>query len=92
MPERVRVGEVWQASFAVVGYPHEVSRGWLAPLLQTARDVDLSLHVEPLPPEIAVDRLNRQRARFESTRRLDRNAAGWPTRSSPPPRRTVNSS
>src|SRR5579863_4336852 len=70
-PNRVRVGEAWQASFAVIGYPHEVSRGWLAPLLQAARDVDLSLHVEPLPPVVAVDRLRRQRARFESTRRLE---------------------
>jgi type IV secretory pathway VirB4 component len=69
--DRVRVGQAWQASFAVTGYPHEVSRGWLAPLLQAARDVDLSLHVEPLPPAVAVDRLRRQRARFESTRRLE---------------------
>jgi type IV secretory pathway VirB4 component len=69
--DRVRIGELWQASFAVIGYPHEVSRGWLAPLLQAARDVDLALHVEPLPPAVAVDRLRRQRARFESTRRLE---------------------
>ena len=67
----MRIGELWQAGFAVVGYPHEVSRGWLAPLLQAARDVDLALHVEPLPPAVAVDRLRRQRARFESTRRLE---------------------
>ena len=71
-PDRVRIGELWQAGFAVIGYPHEVNRGWLAPLLQAARDVDLALHVEPLPPQIAVDRLRRQRARFESTRRLER--------------------
>ena len=77
-PDRVRVGEVWQASFAVVGYPHEVSRGWLAPLLQAARDVDLSLHVEPLPPAVAVDRLRRQRARFESTRRLEQDHGRLP--------------
>ena len=70
-PDRLRIGEAWQASFAVIGYPHEVSRGWLAPLLQAARDVDLALHVEPLPPVVAVDRLRRQRARFESTRRLE---------------------
>jgi type IV secretory pathway VirB4 component len=77
-PDRVQIGERWQAGFAVIGYPHEVSRGWLAPLLQAARDVDLALHVEPLPPQIAVDRLRRQRARFESTRRLEQERGQLP--------------
>jgi type IV secretory pathway VirB4 component len=36
------------------------------------------LHVEPLPPQIAVDRLRRQRARFESTRRLEREQGRLP--------------
>jgi type IV secretory pathway VirB4 component len=76
--DRLRIGERWQAGFAVVGYPHEVSRGWLAPLLQAARDTDLALHVEPLPPQIAVDRLRRQRARFESTRRLEQEQGRLP--------------
>lgn len=68
----LRVGERWLASFAVVGYPSEVSRGWLAPLLRAARDTDVALHVEPIPPAIASDRLRRQRARLESTRRVER--------------------
>jgi type IV secretory pathway VirB4 component len=76
--DRVRIGELCQAGFAVVGYPHEVSRGWLAPLLQAARDTDLALHIQPLPPQIAVDRLRRQRARFESTRRLEREQGRLP--------------
>ena len=69
--DRVRVGGCWRASFAVTGYPREVSRGWLGPLLHAARDADVAVHIEPLPPVIAVDRLRRQRARFESTRRLE---------------------
>ena len=69
--DRVRIGERWRASFAVTGYPHEVSRGWLAPLLQAARDADVAVHVEPVPPPVAADRLRRQRARLESTRRLE---------------------
>jgi type IV secretory pathway VirB4 component len=68
---RVRIGERWRASFAVTGYPHEVSRGWLAPLLQASRDADVALHIEAVPPPVAADRLRRQRARLESTRRLD---------------------
>ncbi|MGH2976596.1 MAG: conjugal transfer protein TraC, partial [Solirubrobacterales bacterium] len=52
---RLENGAGWQASFAVVGYPHEVNRGWLGPLLQAARDTDLALHIEPLPAQIAAD-------------------------------------
>jgi type IV secretory pathway VirB4 component len=70
--DRLRMGEGWLASFAVVAYPSEVTRGWLAPLLRAARDADVALHVEPVPPAIASERLRRQRARLESTRRLER--------------------
>jgi type IV secretory pathway VirB4 component len=69
--DRVRVGDRWRASFAVTGYPHEVSRGWLAPLLHAARDADVALHIEAVPPPVAADGLRRQRARLESTRRLE---------------------
>jgi type IV secretory pathway VirB4 component len=61
----------WHRTLAVVGYPREVSRGWLAPLLRAAGDLDLSLHVEPLSPQLAADRLAKQRARLESSRRID---------------------
>jgi type IV secretory pathway VirB4 component len=70
--DRLRAGECWLASFAVVGYPSEVMPGWLGPLLQAARDADVALHVEPIAPALASERLRRQRARLESTRRLER--------------------
>jgi type IV secretory pathway VirB4 component len=69
--DRLRIGARHRASFAVTGYPREVSRGWLAPLLHAARDADVALHIEPVPPPLAADRLRRQRARLESTRRLE---------------------
>src|SRR5438132_7171573 len=67
-----RVGAGWTRTLAVVGYPREVARGWLEPLLRAAGELDLALHVEPLAPALAADRLRRQRARLESTRRLGR--------------------
>src|ERR1700688_896650 len=66
--DHVRVGERWQQTYAVSGYPREVGYGWLAPLLRGAPDVEVSWHVEPFPAEIAAQRLTKQRARFESTR------------------------
>lgn len=70
--DKAQVGSGWTRTLAVIGYPHEVARGWLEPLLQAAGELDLSLHIEPVPPVIAADRLRRQRARLESTRRLER--------------------
>ncbi len=67
----IRTGNVWHRSLAVVGYPREVNQGWLAPLLKAAGELDLTLHIGPIPPSLAADRLRRQRARLESSRRLD---------------------
>lgn len=66
-----RIGDRWQRTFAVIGYPREVTRGWLAPLLRAAGELDLTLHVEPIPPPIAATNLQRQRARLESSRRIE---------------------
>ncbi|OLT17554.1 conjugal transfer protein TraC, partial [Actinomadura sp. CNU-125] len=59
------------ASFAVAGYPREVGAGWLEPLLTYPGRLDVSLHVEPIPPLIAAQRLRRQLARLESASRAD---------------------
>jgi type IV secretory pathway VirB4 component len=67
----IRTGECWQRAVAVVGYPREVTRGWLAPLLHAAGELDLAVHIAPIPPALAADRLRRQRARLESSRRID---------------------
>jgi type IV secretory pathway VirB4 component len=67
----LRTGELWHRTLAVVGYPREVNQGWLAPLLHAAGELDLTLHIGPIAPALAADRLRRQRARLESSRRLD---------------------
>ncbi|MER6000822.1 ATP-binding protein [Nonomuraea angiospora] len=59
------------ASFAVVGYPREVSAGWLEPLLTYPGRLDVSLHIEPIPQAVAAMRLRRQLARLESSSRAD---------------------
>jgi hypothetical protein len=65
----VVVGGEHVASFAVIGYPREVYPGWLQPLLSYPGRVDVSLHVEPIDPVTAADRLKKQLARLESGRR-----------------------
>src|SRR2546421_100397 len=70
-PHDLRLGEGWVRTFCVTGYPREVGLGWLEPLLTHPGAVDVSLHVEPMPSEVAAVRLRTQRARLESTLRID---------------------
>ncbi|MFI6816125.1 VirB4 family type IV secretion system protein [Nonomuraea sp. NPDC050328] len=58
-------------SFAVTGYPREVGAGWLEPLLTYPGHLDVSLHIEPIPQQVAAMRLRRQLARLESASRSD---------------------
>jgi type IV secretory pathway VirB4 component len=67
----LRVGQGWCASFAIVGYPREVGNGWLEPLTAHPGRLDVALHIEPVPANVAADRLRRQLARLESGRRAD---------------------
>jgi type IV secretory pathway VirB4 component len=67
----VRVGDGYTAALAVTGYPAEVGPGWLEPLIAYPGRVDVSLHIEPVPPVIASQRLRKQRGRFEASRRQD---------------------
>ncbi|MCP2343719.1 VirB4 family type IV secretion system protein [Actinomadura rupiterrae] len=62
------------SSFAITGYPQEVGAGWLEPLLTYPGHLDLSLHIEPVPPLVAAQRLRRQLARLESASRSDARA------------------
>ncbi|GAA5102954.1 VirB4 family type IV secretion system protein [Haloechinothrix salitolerans] len=65
----LQIGEEWVASFAVTGYPREVYPGWLQPLLTHAARVDVSLHIEPIDPRVAAERLRTQLGKLESGRR-----------------------
>jgi type IV secretory pathway VirB4 component len=67
----LRAGGTLCRTFAVVGYPREVGPGWLEPLVCHPGPVDVALHVDPVAPPVAAERLRRQLARLESSRRLD---------------------
>ncbi|WP_374273656.1 VirB4 family type IV secretion system protein [Actinoplanes sp. M2I2] len=67
----VRVGDGYAATLVVTGYPAEVGPAWLEPLLSWPGRLDLALHIDPIPAPVAADRLRKQRARFESSRRAD---------------------
>ena len=68
-PRCLAVGDLLAATLIVTGYPAEVGPSWLDPLLSYPGRLDVSLHVEPIPAPVASDRLRKQRARLESSRR-----------------------
>ena len=67
----IQVGDDHVATLAVTGYPAEVGAGWPEPLLAYPGLLDVTLHIEPVPPAVASERLRKQRGRFESSRRQD---------------------
>lgn len=66
-PRHLRVGGGVSTSWAVTGYPAEVGHGWMEPLLTYPGRLDVSLHVEPIPPQTAADRLRRQMSKLEAS-------------------------
>ncbi|MBB5874613.1 type IV secretory pathway VirB4 component [Allocatelliglobosispora scoriae] len=70
-PGHVRVGDGYAATFAVAGYPAEVGPAWLGPLTSYPGRVDVAVHIDPVAAPLAAPMLRRQRARLESTRRVD---------------------
>lgn len=70
-PDALQAGGTWCRTFAVTGYPSEVGPGWLEPLASYPGNADIALHIDPVPPPVAAQRLRRQLARLESTRRID---------------------
>ncbi|MHB1850371.1 MAG: VirB4 family type IV secretion system protein [Acidimicrobiales bacterium] len=67
----LRLGDEWCRTLSITGYPREVGLGWLEPLATHPGRLDVALHIEPVPPAVAADRLRRQLARLESGRRAD---------------------
>jgi type IV secretory pathway VirB4 component len=69
-PNHLGLGLGVCASFAVVGYPAEVGPTWLEPLLSWPGRLDVAIHLLSVDSATAATRLRRQRARFESGRRI----------------------
>ena len=63
----LEAGGILHRTLAVTGYPREVGPGWLEPLLDHPGPIDVALHLDPVPPAVAAERLRRQLARLEST-------------------------
>jgi type IV secretory pathway VirB4 component len=70
----LRLGWGYAATFAVTGYPAVVAAPWLEPILSWPGRLDVAVHIEPIRADAAAGQLRRQRARLESSRRIDADA------------------
>lgn len=72
----LEVGTRWFRGFVAIGYPRQVTPGWLLPLLEFPRPLVLALYTQPLPPGTAMADLNRrltwQRGSEAANQRLGR--------------------
>ncbi|GAB6443006.1 hypothetical protein bcgnr5390_14680 [Bacillus luti] len=67
----IRVGNRFMRTLIVVGYPPNVSFGWLQRLYSIAANIDISTHIEPMPTNHMVKSLNRKIGEFRSTINMD---------------------
>ncbi|GAB2841733.1 hypothetical protein GCM10027176_51960 [Actinoallomurus bryophytorum] len=70
-PRRLELSDGVCASLVVTGYPREVGLGWLEPLLTYPGRLDVAMHINPIPPQLAATRLRRRLARLEAGARSD---------------------
>src|SRR5207244_3840579 len=66
-PRAVKAGDTWFRTLAIVGWPREVSAGWLQPLLSWRGAADIALYFDPVANDTAARHLQKQRARFSSS-------------------------
>ncbi len=70
-PRRLRLGPGYAATFAVTGYPATVGGVFLETIFSWPGRLDVAIHIDPIPADVAAGQLRRQRAKFESSRRID---------------------
>jgi hypothetical protein len=66
---RVQTGDGWAATLILVGWPGIVSYAWLEPFIDQATRLEVTMHLDGVPAEVAAARLRKQRVRMESTQR-----------------------
>lgn len=66
----LRIDHHYCRTLAVIGYPRTVSAGWLAPLIDFAEPLEVSLHLYPLETSQMVSALSRKMVQHHSSRLL----------------------
>ena len=70
-PRWLRLGQGYTATFAATGYPAVLGAPWLETILSWPGRLDVAIHIDPIRADTAAKQLSRQRAKLESSRRID---------------------
>ncbi len=75
-PDHLLVEDEYLRGIAVVGYPREVTMGYLAPLFTHDDSIDISMHVHMQDPAAMLRRYRRRKAEIRATKRMA-TRKGW---------------
>lgn len=65
----IQVDDRFIRTLFISGYPYTASTGWLNNLINFNHNVDISYHIEPIDPMLALPKLNRKITELTSTKR-----------------------
>jgi type IV secretory pathway VirB4 component len=65
----LRLGDKFIRTLFISGYPQNASTGWLNMLINFNHNIDISYHIEEVPSQYALPKLNRKITELESTKR-----------------------
>lgn len=65
----LRLGDKFIRTLFISGYPQNASTGWLNMLVNFNHNIDISYHIEEVPSQYALPKLNRKITELESTKR-----------------------
>ena len=67
-----RMGTQYMRSAYVIGYPREVSTGWLSSLISLPEIIDISLHIYPVDTGVVLKNLRKKTTDLEASLMIDR--------------------
>ena len=65
-PDYLIVGDQYHRTIAIVGIPRSIRAGFLNALMSLQGDFDVSMHIQPMPTEDVVERLNHELIKIQT--------------------------
>jgi len=70
-PNHIQVGDRLIRTIFITGYPRTASIGWLNRLYSYGENIDISIHIEPLPTERVIKDLTKKITQFQTAQFMD---------------------
>ncbi|MFP3725723.1 ATP-binding protein [Priestia filamentosa] len=70
-PNHIQVGDRLIRTIFITGYPRVATIGWLNRLYSYGENIDISIHIEPLPTERVIKDLTKKITQFQTSQFMD---------------------